>query len=790
MKRAKERREMVKTVGNIEIRGLSVQSSRKDSASFTERPKTMMKFQKSGSGKLLKQLPGAFFINKCIISQGNVGNELENTKEIRENLEKLVKKHAETKQFAEACKELIKISTSTSTSLTFEVEKIIKIVFSLCSDFKSQISIYKSYKIPKKHDQESECNFKPLEKPQNHSADALNRIHTIEKQQLFEKISLLESYIAKLTEKYETQHLQAESAQGELIQSYKNSLSSDFQSQLKEKDRKILHLQFKISEKNREISQLKGENIFRKRKQTLTKLNISEIHKVTENFFEKNKELNEQVQMLSEELRNFLSISVVLQKTQEQLRIYQRRCSVEIYNKIDLVGFEEVPQISPDFFDRILKRQRVFNDSEVPKRFLPHLGQVFQLDPGKKYVLPYKNWLEVTIRGLLDSKYIEHLCCIGKNQVPTSFTEFSYAWLGTFFVDQKYREIKLFSAWKRGKESGKKLFIGALADKNLKNSWEIDTFKRFFAEELQIDDLDFFLSCRFLLFKGPELETSHGKYLKYGFINIDSAVQLVEKVFSRFPSKEINDLKVLLRNKAKRRALQFTISSSYVLRIMLECFLNEKKEKIWIIKRLFQESPKSISENHEISISFENFKAICVKIDSKISQSLIIRLYRESFYLGNGVISFENFCIAANEFGLFFKTLRCRKNLNEEVFPKEIETFNDFPIIKSCISRTGLVDILEQFEQFSEILRGESEKSEYFSKESTKKYLNSAIFHFSTSLSEVFPLPPSFSSLPSSTSNTLSLFHDFFSLKRLKENISVRKIQFFWKQKKKNISKP
>lgn len=59
------------------------------------------------------------------------------------------------------------------------------------------------------------------------------------------------------------------------------------------------------------------------------------------------------------------------------------------------------------------------------------------------FEIPYHNWLEVTIRGIYDSKYYEHqLCTFETGRLPTRLAEFVYAWLGNFTVEQVTRQVK------------------------------------------------------------------------------------------------------------------------------------------------------------------------------------------------------------------------------------------------------------------------------------------------------------------------------------------------------------
>ena len=812
--------------------------------SFSAKPKViyscLAKYQKSGSSTLLSRLPGNFVVQNSFKKSDSTENYIKNASDkVLKKIVKLIKNHEEKeiKLIANSCKEIIKITVGNLLSeltqrelLVSLSENIINSCSSLCANFKATLSASRKYiseATAKRINKETECNLlvetHSPKKAQQISIGIIKRNHNIEKEQLLEKIAILNEHISKLNIKYESQYLESELEKNAKLETFSKKIVNDMEKDLKEKERAIIRLQYQLSEAAREISELKNQNIFRKRKQTLVKLSLTEASKVNENIHERNRELVEQVCMLSEELRNYLTVHVILHKTQEQLKIYQRRVSMDISNKIDLLGFEDPTNIIPNFSDNLLKDFRrastmkskieaqstVVHIIELGKRNLPHLGGIIKIKQNKKYVLPYKNWLELTIRGIYDSKYKEHLMCILEtDRIPSNFTEFTYGWLGTFCVDEKYREIRSFSYWNRKKESTKKLFISALTNQFLKNSWEIDTFKKFFTEELNLDELEFFLRCRNLLFKGAELETSQGKYSKYGVITIDQAIQLIDKIFTRLSTKEVNELKALFRSKAKRRSIIYTISSSYVLRIMLECYCNEKRAKYKVIKELFQEYPKEILDNCEVSISFRSFKNICQKIDVKISDSFIVKLYRETYALGNGTITFDNFYSTANELGLFYKILKLRKNTNEE--PWSINNYSNYNgflrltrVLENSIHRAGMCNFLESFEYFKEILESEGtyplEDRQYWDIGSVLKHFLSMLCRFSVGYCETFA---STAKCHADILQGISctgynfIFQDLERillesvLIKIRKQISARAIQRFWRRKLKNKKIP
>ena len=191
--------------------------------------------------------------------------------------------------------------------------------------------------------------------------------------------------------------------------------------------------------------------------------------------------------MIFEELRFYCFQAGLLKTTQEQLKIYKSAVLDNDRNE-GIKGEADLLNIIPNFSDKVLLRIRknisikkivTNNDSESPdiekfKYDLPHFGLIFSINSSENtqvYRLPYRNYLEVTIRGIYDSKYYEHLMCTLENdKIPSKFVDFVYGWLSMFVIDNKYRELRLLPSFTRGDEKAKKVFLAALADKNAKKS--------------------------------------------------------------------------------------------------------------------------------------------------------------------------------------------------------------------------------------------------------------------------------------------------------------------------------
>lgn len=275
---------------------------------------------------------------------------------------------------------------------------------------------------------------------------------------------------------------------------------------------------------------------------------------------------------------------------------------------------------------------------------------------------PYKDWLFVTVRAIFDSKYNEHLLNLQSNTLPLTFPEFVYDWLGHFTVDNNVRGIKQQEWWTKNNADASRLqLLAGLALPRSKRVWELNTFREFLQEELDLDELAFYLHSRYLLFQGPQLATSAGKYASSHYVSLSESKTLILTVMEGLPNESISQLLTTIEEKSKKKP--GFIESSFVLRVLLEFYHREKKMKYLAIQELFYRCSKT-------EFTFESFKDICLSLDSKLPPYLIAKAYREAFMDGNGFISADVFYVVANNL-LFYFMLRLKS-------PWKIPKLNEF----------------------------------------------------------------------------------------------------------------
>lgn len=279
-----------------------------------------------------------------------------------------------------------------------------------------------------------------------------------------------------------------------------------------------------------------------------------------------------------------------------------------------------------------------------------------------QYEPPFGNWLETTIRGILDSKYYEHLMCSEESgRKPSRMADFVYGWTGHFMIDENSRQIRPLERWQ--KESADRLRLTLLLGvkhEMAKRIWEISTFREFILEELTIDELSFFLHCRFLLFEGPQLAQPLGRVKHLHYISLQKAREVVDTIMNKLPDKQLGDIRALLSEHTRNKHAELQIESSLVLRVLLEYYRKEKLAKYKGLKQLFTDV-----EATESKVDFFGFRSIVENMKWDISEVQIAAFYRDCWTAGCGVIDFSTFVLVSNENCFFLKSLRL-KGLHKE----------------------------------------------------------------------------------------------------------------------------
>ena len=269
-------------------------------------------------------------------------------------------------------------------------------------------------------------------------------------------------------------------------------------------------------------------------------------------------------------------------------------------------------------------------------------------------------WLEVTIRGIYDSKYAEHvLTGLDTMRSRSSFPEFVYSWMGMYAVDERKREVVNLE-WSQKEEVDTRRYqlLLSLSTERAKKAWEMWTFREFLMENMDLDALAFFLHCRQLLFQGPQLQTNHGKYAVVHYVPISHAHSLIDTLMAKLPYLDKNNIKAKLVEKSRSKDGAMHIDASYVLRLFLVYYEREKRNKYKQIEELFLQAPKENIPEKGIFVSFFAFRQILLNVNSNFSDMDLVRLYRLTWELSTGSLTAEALFLALSRSGGLSHCLR------------------------------------------------------------------------------------------------------------------------------------
>ncbi|OMJ95518.1 hypothetical protein SteCoe_1117 [Stentor coeruleus] len=513
----------------------------------------------------------------------------------------------------------------------------------------------------------------------NHIIEKIEKNFTYEKAQMENEISILQAELIKISN---ADKPAKEEKKGPKQYDYEE-LYKQIKDKFEQSKLSYTKLQFTLGKTKEQCALL--QNIVDSYSEVKSALE-SQISVLKDTNFDIEKKLclyRERICMQNEELVENLNYHTEVKKLKVEKEIFQAKLNqfeLDILSgSITGIDTEEFVPITDPIFQLIknpehFKTRNVKRDNKI-NTVDPNMLNLNNLKPCKptfasliripnesiQYLPPHKDWLFITIRAILDSKFHEHLLYTQDNFLPCSFPEFVYDWLGTFCVDNITRTVKQLEWWSRGNADEFRLqLLAGLSLPRSKKVWELNTFREFLLEELDLDELGFYLHCRFLLFEGPQLSHSAGKYTAMHYVSYNKAIELVKTIMEGLSSETMGQLLILIETKARKKPGY--VESSFLLRTLLEYYHREKKLKYIAIQELFLRASKS-------DFGFNTFKDICLSLDNTLSTINIVKAYREAYMEGNGFITPEVFYVIANNL-LFYHMLRLK---NPWKIPKLIE---------------------------------------------------------------------------------------------------------------------
>ena len=674
---------------------------------------------------------------------------------------------------------------------------------------------------------ESLHNMKLLEK-KNYDLNNFFKTSTfkkdLEREQLHEKVNILESNLKEVKD-----IVKIDSVKKEL--SHYKELYERTHKQLQKlqnnKEARVFRVQLKLNEAKEKLAQ---------REETIHQLEseIKDNQFVVNNLKERslkleqrNNELKESYKMLTEEAMGYSLYKKKLDKTEEDLKQVKLK-----YNHLEMNIATGTVVLANDGIIWVPLNDELFNKARV---YYPHTYKTellsaykdFEVQPSSEEIqidlssselektkfnrpsysaffefsesrmpleMPFSNWLQIHIRAIYDSKHYEHkLCSLENEKLPSRFPEFVYSWFGNFYIDESTRNVKKLESQKEFAEKLRFQVLLALKDQKSKRVWEIHTFLGFLNEEFMVDELSFFLHCRFLLFGGPELAQTSCKYSAVHFVDLEKAFKVIDMATTDFTEKDRNELKSCLESKAKTAGKNAKVDSALTLRVLLEYYVREKKCRYFYIKELFRLAPKTV-ESDKTTLSFFAFKTVCFNINNEISEEFVLKFYRDLWILGQGEITFENFFKLANENGFFYFGLKLRTNQEPpEVVARISKTYfsliRPVKLIRELIESLGVAQLMKKFSKLEEIIQNkEPNSSMEVYKELWVEAIKVQVAH-EESWKDCLPVELTekmqnleFTALPSATEGFVEKLHNM-TLQEISKKAAMRRIQNKWKKR-------
>lgn len=168
-----------------------------------------------------------------------------------------------------------------------------------------------------------------------------------------------------------------------------------------------------------------------------------------------------------------------------------------------------------------------------------------------------------------------------------------------------------------------------------------------------IDELGFYLHCRYLLFRGPELNLKQAKNMATHYIQYNRVIEVIEQILTGLPNNNLSELVEMIQDKSKEKGGIKVIECSLALRIMLEYYKNEKALKYTAILEIFNK----IRNDGKDCTSFANFQIICQSLSPNVTDYTTIKMYRDCWSLSNGKITADTFFLISNESTFFYDLL-------------------------------------------------------------------------------------------------------------------------------------
>lgn len=262
-------------------------------------------------------------------------------------------------------------------------------------------------------------------------------------------------------------------------------------------------------------------------------------------------------------------------------------------------------------------------------------------------------------RAIFDSKYKDMIYTNKNQRMNTHFCEFVYSWLGQFTVDQITRNIR----FRMGSEDPDELRLDFYVNLNTiyyKKIWEIYIFKIFLDEKHNEDELFFFQHCRHIQLQQPQSNRKQPSFEVITYVPMKNVEQLLQMQFPNDTDFALSFILAKIGEYKKPIDKVMSVDVYFVLRVMLEFYIHEKKKKIQKLRQIWDQYPNKNLNDPAMGIcqSFVNFRLFMFQAFPWIKDNQLALVYRNSWSLGGSLVNFDSSLCIFNEEGLFTEGIR------------------------------------------------------------------------------------------------------------------------------------
>ena len=162
-----------------------------------------------------------------------------------------------------------------------------------------------------------------------------------------------------------------------------------------------------------------------------------------------------------------------------------------------------------------------------------------------------------------------------------------------------------------------------------------------------------------MLYRGPQMDYFQAAFDVTHYVKLEWAEVVVDLIMGRYDQFNLNHIKRGLREKAKNKYNSILIDGAFVLRIILEFYRIERKNRYKLLKEVFL-AQSTLGFEQQISVTFRAFKNICELNYPAATDLDVAELYRECYNIGQGCVNIDSFYTIASDTNFFTSQLKIK----------------------------------------------------------------------------------------------------------------------------------